>query len=363
MNGFGVDNKFSSGKTIQTLSSLNKQAKVEEAKMDPQKKEELMNKYQSRKALEADTLSKQLKNDFSVSARNLTQYQRATNSADARETAYDQAKKLLLEANQKHCKPVLGKGLRPGDVFDLNRKICGTELAKQRAIAMMKNRQIEKQDPNKAYLSSNKKTQFELSSILHKVESNLVEGEEVLNSGDGLKKESTFLNCEVLERRKRKAQEEVQAKRRKMEAVEAIMNRKSSHEHEIHEKEIEAENKYFDLMEKKEKIEDHMASVFQTDCNVVICKVCNYTDHKQSDFCRSKKHMVISKSVIKRFFRCRNCRTRTHTFAQVYPVKRCKCGSDQFEKTSMYNVKEAPKLEHEKLLVRGEEIKFLNSLA
>ena len=361
MNGFGVDNKFSGGRSIQTISSINKEAKAETS-MDKEKREELMSKYQSRKAVEAETLAKQLKNDHSVSARNLTQFQRAANSTDNRDTAYDQAKKLLLEANQKHCKPVLGKGLRPGDVFDLNRKICGTQLAKQRAIEMMKNRRIEKQDPNKAYLSTNKKSQFELSNILNRVESNLVEGEEVLNSGDGLQKESTFLNCEVLERRKRKAQEEVQAKRRKMEAIEAIMSRKSSHEHEIRDKEIEAENKYFDLMEKKERIEDHMANTFQTDCSVVICKVCNYTDHKQSDFCRDKKHMVISKNVVKRFFRCRECKTRTHTFAQVYPVKRCKCGSDQFEKAAMYNVKEGPKLDSEKLLVRGEELKFLNSL-
>lgn len=240
--------------------------------------------------------------------------------------------------------------------------MTGTELAKQRAIEMMRNRRIEKQDPNRAFLSSSKKTKFELSSIMHKVQSNLDEGEESLNTIDVTKERSSFLSSDVVERRKRKAQEEVECKKRKQEAIDAIMNRKSSHDSEIRGREIEAENKYFQLMEKKEQIENNMSSIFQTECSVVICKVCNYTDHKQSDFCKDKKHLVINKKVIKRFFRCKDCKQRTHTFAQLYPLKHCKCGSDQFEKTSMYNVKEAPKLDNEQLLVRGEEVKFLNSL-
>ena len=175
-------------------------------------------------------------------------------------------------------------------------------------------------------------------------------------------KRDVFLNSEIIERRKRKAQEEVETKKRKKQAIDAIMNRSSSHEFELKGKEIEAEQKYFNLMEKKEKIEDHMSSIFQTECNVAICKICDYIDHKQSDFCKTKKHLIISKKVIKRFFRCKECKSRMHTFSQLYPMKRCKCGGDQFEKASMYNVKEGPKLDNEKLLIRGEEIKFLNSL-
>lgn len=359
MNGFGVDNKFSNGRNMQTFSSFRSDNKIEDSKLNKDKKEDLMNKYQSRKAQEADTLFKQLKNDSSLSARNLVHYQKTISSTNSKETPYEQAKKLLFETNQKETKPILGRGLKPGDIFDIGKKVNPTELAKQRAIQMMKNRMIEKQDPNKVF--SNKKTKFELSNILNKVESNLNDGEEILNSVDS-KKKDIFLNSEIIERKRRRAQEEVEMKKRKLEAIDAIMNRKSAHEEEVREQEIEAENKYFNLMEKKEKIEEQMSTVFQTDCNVTICKVCNYIDHKQSDFCLNKKHLVISKKVIKRFFRCKQCKQRTHTFAQIYPIKRCKCGSDQFEKCSMYNVKEGPKLDNEKLLVRGEEVKFLNSL-
>ena len=173
MNGFGVDNKYMNGKSFQTLNSFKKEVKANGENVDKEKKEELMNKYQSRKTLEADTLSKQLKNDHSLSARNLHQYQNSINPIAPKVSAYDQARKLLVDTNQKQSKPVLGKGLRPGDVFDLNKKVNGTELAKRRAIEMMKSRKIEKQNPNKAYLSSSKKTKFELASIINAVETNL----------------------------------------------------------------------------------------------------------------------------------------------------------------------------------------------
>lgn len=109
MNGFGVQNKFSSGKNIQPLNSFNKDAKPGEIRLEKEKKDELMNKYQSRKAQEADTLTRQLKNDHSVMGRNLLEYQRAVSTTDPKASSYDVARKLLLEANQKHNKPVLGR--------------------------------------------------------------------------------------------------------------------------------------------------------------------------------------------------------------------------------------------------------------
>ena len=79
MNGFGADNKYMNGKSFQTLNSFKKEVKANGENVNKDKKEGLMNKYQSRKALEADTLSKQLKNDHSLSARNLHQYQNTIN--------------------------------------------------------------------------------------------------------------------------------------------------------------------------------------------------------------------------------------------------------------------------------------------
>lgn len=369
MTGLGVQNNLGkTGKNLQTFNSFKKEMKIQEdiKILSKDKKDELLNKYQSRKAEEADKLSKHIKDNHSITARNLLHYQKVTNSQEPKETSYDAAKKLLTEMNLKSNKPVLGKGWKAGEIFDfsLNKKLTSTQIAKQKAIEMMRNRKIEKEDPNRSYLSSDKKSKFNLSNILSKVESNLTESEENLNLTANINSSrDLYLNSEAIQRRKRKNEEDLEAKKAKKAAIDAIMNRNSSHEFELKEQEANAHSKYFQLMEKKEKVEEHMESIYQIECNVVICKICNYTDPKQSDLCKSKKHLTISKKVIKRFFKCKDCTARTHTYGQIYPIKRCtKCGSDKFDKTTMYNVKQGPKLDNEKLVIRGEELKFLNSL-
>ena len=111
MTGLGVQSNLGkNGKNLQTFNSFKKDLKTtDDIKiLSKDKKDELLNKYQSRRAEEADKLSKHIKDNHSLTARNLLHFQNSTNSNEQKETSYDAAKKLLTEMSIKNNRPVLG---------------------------------------------------------------------------------------------------------------------------------------------------------------------------------------------------------------------------------------------------------------
>lgn len=142
--------------------------------------------------------------------------------------------------------------------------------------------------------------------------------------------------------------------------VEKLLRQKSSHAHQLDYLEQEEEEQYFSVLEKKEQLEEKMLSVTEIQCDVVSCKRCNYTAHQASDLCKKENHALRHHKAMKRFFRCKDCSQRTATFCKV-PAYSCrKCNGSNFERTSMGKPKPGPVLDSEKLLIRGEEMKFLN---
>ena len=92
---------------------------------------------------------------------------------------------------------------------------------------------------------------------------------------------------------------------------------------------------------------------------VVTCQICNYTSYKQSDLCKSSNHFVKVVKTKKRFFECKSCKNRTHTFDKI-PKQACsKCSKVSWVRCGMMREKKGPLLDNEKLLIRGQEEKFI----
>lgn len=127
------------------------------------------------------------------------------------------------------------------------------------------------------------------------------------------------------------------------------------------EAEIEQEDKYFDHLEKKDSMEEKMLNTKQIEAKVVSCSACGYTAYKQSDLCRSEGHQPKVLKVQKKFFECVNCKNRVTSFSK-YPKEACRnCGGSSFKRAGMIREKAGPKLESERLCVRGMEQKFVGA--
>jgi LysM repeat protein len=322
-----------------------------------------------RKQLESEMISKAISAPITVAAKT---FAAATNASTTYVTnsgkklsgicvsEYKSPQEVFKQLNPSPCLlatngkiPKLGKGFTDGQIIDLNKKWN----PKQRALAMIKMQPIVREDPN----NPKTKNTLALDEIMKRVESNVAAESSILTPekgavpGKGLKRKA---QSQVEELEKREAD-----KQRRRDHIQAILNRKSSHAYQAEDKEREEEDKYFSLLEKKEKVDEKLRALTQLEVKVVVCKVCKYMAQSQSDLCKSQGHEVSRGKAMKRWFKCKGCRHRTHTYNALIPSKPCsKCKGDEFEKTSMHTLREGPKLAHEKLLIRGEEVKFLNSI-
>lgn len=145
------------------------------------------------------------------------------------------------------------------------------------------------------------------------------------------------------------------------EMIEKLLAKKSSHAHELEDLELEEQVRYFKVLERKEQLEEKMASVREMVCEVVSCSKCQYVAHQASELCKNESHPLKHHKAVKRFFKCKDCNHRTYAFTKI-PTRSCRnCNGSNFERTSMLKPKDGPKMDHEKLLIRGEERKFINS--
>ncbi len=143
--------------------------------------------------------------------------------------------------------------------------------------------------------------------------------------------------------------------------VQSLLKKKSSHANQLTEQEEEHLEAYFEVLEKKEQMEEKMSKIFKKECSVVTCKKCNYTSFKALDSCKQENHPLKYHKSMMQYFKCAHCGTRTTAFSK-YPTEACKgCGKSSFERTSMLREKKGPALPQEQLLLRGEERKYVNS--
>lgn len=121
----------------------------------------------------------------------------------------------------------------------------------------------------------------------------------------------------------------------------------------------EAEDKYFDQMDRKEKMEHKMMSTYKVPCKAVRCLVCKYTWFSASEWCKTEKHTLRVQDATKRFFKCNDCNSRTACLT-MFPLISCKnCNGSKWERAPMMGHK---KVEEANLSIRGDEQSFLNAM-
>nr|KAG5687342.1 hypothetical protein BaRGS_023776 [Batillaria attramentaria] len=281
-------------------------------------------------------------------------------------------KKTLQERRQsreqlKSSVPMLGKGFQPGQQIDLfsensprasKLKVSKSDVAKLRAIQKIQAKGgLEKVDPN-AVRKSSPDAERVKKRVLEQVES---ESNKCKMSGGASQGSS--------DDRERREAAPARKKSRLLgdvdlnsEEVQKLLKAKSSHKGALAEAEAEKEEKYFDNLEKREMMEEKMKTVTSLDATVFTCQQCKYTALSASDRCKQEGHTITRHKGKKRFFACKKCKHRI-TSLQKFPTEPCKnCGELCFERSTMHREKSGPKLESEILCIRGDEIKYLNSL-
>lgn len=138
-----------------------------------------------------------------------------------------------------------------------------------------------------------------------------------------------------------------------------LMKATSQNQDLIDKAQQEAEDEYFNQMDKKEKLEHKMMNTYKIQCKAVRCLVCKYTWFSASEWCKKEKHALKVQDAIKRFFKCSNCNTRIACLT-MFPIISCNnCNSSNWERAPMMAHK---KVEEIKLSIRGDEQSFLNAM-
>ncbi|XP_076006455.1 protein MCM10 homolog [Genypterus blacodes] len=248
--------------------------------------------------------------------------------------------------------PTLGRGFSEGEdivFFEHSPPSVpsgpGLSSAKMAALRKLraKGAGLIKEDPNAV-----KRKRNNSSEINARVEKNLTSpnGEQ-----DGGEEE------EPAQKRKREQLEYMQS-----EEFQKILNAKSRHGAALQSAEYQLQERYFDVLVKKEQMEEKMNDIREMKCRAVTCRKCCYTYFKPADRCVTEKHDMRWHEAKKRFFKC-PCGQRSIALDRL-PHKHCSnCGLFKWERVGMLKEKTGPKIGGELLLTRGEEHgRFLNSM-
>ncbi|XP_019948078.2 protein MCM10 homolog [Paralichthys olivaceus] len=146
------------------------------------------------------------------------------------------------------------------------------------------------------------------------------------------------------------------------EEFQKILNAKSRHGAVLQAAEYQLQERYFDVLVKKEQMEEKMRGIREMKCRAVSCKKCGYTYFKPADRCVEENHALRWHDALKRFFKC-PCGQRAIALDRL-PHKHCgNCGLFKWERDGMLKEKIGPKIAGELLQPRGDEHgKFLNSM-
>ncbi|XP_055386081.1 protein MCM10 homolog [Condylostylus longicornis] len=219
--------------------------------------------------------------------------------------------------------------------LDINFNLRKADAAKLKAIQILKNKPIEKSDPNfikyRGTVNGKKRAIDELHELHNDPES-----------------------------KRRKLEEEIKAKEAKT-RIQKIIMATSSHANLVNVRELEEQEKYFNKLEKKEQMEEKMLNTYKIACKAVICLKCKYTAFSASDRCKEEHHPLKVVDAEKRFFECQDCSNRTVSVDKM-PKETCKnCKSSRWKRAAM--IKERKLLQPgADLSIRGDEEQFLGSL-
>ncbi|KAH8334290.1 hypothetical protein KR059_008614 [Drosophila kikkawai] len=192
---------------------------------------------------------------------------------------------------------------------------------------------------------------------LEKVNPNSTRGTE-----SGKRRAIDELNEKFSSSAKRQRIEEEDREQMRKSRIEKIMAATSTHTNLVEMREREAQEEYFNKLERKEAMEEKMLSTYKMPCKAVICQVCKYTAFSAADRCKEEKHPLKVVDAEKRFFQCKDCGNRTATVFKL-PKQSCKnCKGSKWERAAMIREKKVL-TGRESLSVRGDEECFLGSVA
>ncbi|GBO35304.1 hypothetical protein AVEN_152030-1, partial [Araneus ventricosus] len=157
----------------------------------------------------------------------------------------------------KNLVPQIGRGLHPGQEVNLDfvspKRNSASDIAKLKAIQLIREKgPLKNKDPNSTKVSQ---------ESADKVKAVLGRCLEEKKDGDQTKTEKSSVVTTQLGTLDMNS-----------EKVKEILNRKSSHMYEVEMAEMEKEAAYFNALEKKERMEEKMASTLEIVCDVVSCK-------------------------------------------------------------------------------------------
>ncbi|KAH8240841.1 hypothetical protein KR026_005986 [Drosophila bipectinata] len=217
--------------------------------------------------------------------------------------------------------------------FEVNVGARQAQSAKMRAAALLKKKPLEKVNPNST------------------------RGTET-----GKRRAIDELNDKFSSSAKRQKIEEEERELMRKSRIEKIMAATSSHTNLVEMREREAQEEYFNKLERKEAMEEKMLSTYKMPCKAVICQVCKYTAFSAADRCKEERHPLKVVDAEKRFFQCKDCGNRTTTVFKL-PKQSCKnCKGSRWERSGMIREKKVL-TGRESLSIRGDEEVFLGSVA
>lgn len=194
------------------------------------------------------------------------------------------AKDLLrahTQAVRRAEAPQLGRGLTGGgavciDLSPAQRATVAASHARALAILAAKNKTIAAADPNSGHRSRAKNRTPETQDKIRKRVASALDDEEGEGDGENDRNEGN----------KRRRVEEppktvtVFGKEMSREELDRLKSKKSANSHLVAEAELAAADKYFEVMERKDDMEEKMLGTFEVKTKAVTCHICNYTSFK-----------------------------------------------------------------------------------
>lgn len=226
--------------------------------------------------------------------------------------------------------PRLGAGCLSGTI-DLSEPITNRQInsAKSNAIKWVKkNGEIKAKDPNRIRLSKEEK---------------LDNGKKRLRE-PGDDKEQEAKKSKVLS-----------------DKFKEIMQTKSAHTDLIERSYEQEQEKYFNKLEIKERLEAKMLNTFKVPCKAVRCLKCKYTSFSASDMCKQQQHPLRVADAVKRFFKCGDCGSRTVSLDRMPSHSCIKCSSSNWTRAAMMDERKT-NVSVTALSIRGDEEAHIGSL-
>lgn len=227
--------------------------------------------------------------------------------------------------------------LSGGDfTFEIKGKPLRSDLSKLKALEVLKKNPIKKSDPN---FIKYRGTESGKKRLLDELDTSVQEPTEI--------------------KRQKRADEEQKTKEESRKSrIQRIMEANSSHTNLVESKERDAQEVYFNTLERKEAMEEKMIGTYKMACKAVACMKCKYIAFKASDLCKADRHPLKLMEAEKRFFKCADCGNRTVSLHRL-PKETCSnCKSSRWVRTGMMKEKTVT-LSTEKLSIRGDEEMYI----